>query len=184
MNVENLSKRINKKNERPGREIKISSNLLGNDNVSIKIGTAEDKNSPKTVYINITFWVDIKNRQDEQEEFFDKKISREYSKELSNIYKKELKELLLNHKLFPYYYENIFIYDFPENLNYNKKRSFTSIELNLHTSNCDSKNPTNLPLKNKKNTEIFDELLIITKKIIIHKKSQTHTQREIEQPYA
>src|ERR1035437_6541952 len=141
---------LEKKKERPGREIKIQNSLFGNDDVTVKIGTADDKNSPKTVFISITFWVDIKNRENEEDNGFDHRISREYSKNLNSIYKNSLKESLSQNKYFPYYYENIFIFDFPENLNYNKKRSLTSIELNLHTLNCQQiKSP--LPLKNKNN---------------------------------
>lgn len=157
---------LEKKKERPGREIKISNSFFNNENVTVKIGTADDKNSPKTVFISITFWVDIKDRGDEDDNGFDHKISREYSRQLNSLYKKDLRDILSESKYFPYYYENIFIYDFPENLNYNKKRSFTSIELNLHTINCQNNTKSSLPLKNKNNSELFDELILITKKIV------------------
>ena len=47
-----------------------------------------------------------------------------------------LKPLLIDNPIFPLFYDNIYIYEFPENLNYNAKRSFTSIEINIHTKNC------------------------------------------------
>ena len=53
---------LNKKIERPGREVKIENSLLGNKNVTVKLGTTDNKNHPETVYISISFWVDIKNK--------------------------------------------------------------------------------------------------------------------------
>jgi len=150
--------------ERPGREIKIDGKQLGNERLTIKIGTAENKNSPETVYISTSFWVDIKDK--DQIDDFDNKISKEYSREIKNLYNKELKPLLENNKLFPYFNENIFIYDFPDNLNYNNKKSFTLIEINLHTSNCIKNEEEKIPLKNKGDqTELFQELIKIAKRM-------------------
>jgi len=160
MNIYEVSK-DKKKNERPGREIKIDGARFNNPNISFKIGTAEDKNRPSTVYINVTFWVDIKNREDTSDNF-DKNISKKYSKELKDIYKVHLKSLLENNKIFPLYYDNIYIYEFPENLNYNSKRSFTSIELNLHTANCLDRD-CNYSLKDKPDNELFLEMIKISK---------------------
>lgn len=146
--------------KRPGREIKIDGEKLGNSNITFKLGTAEDKNRPHTVYINATFWVDIKERDVESEDF-DKNISKEYSKELKNIYKTYLKPVLENNKIFPLYYDNIYISEFPENLNYNSKRSFTSIEINLHTANCLNKD-ADYSLKDKSDNELFMEMMKIS----------------------
>ena len=88
-------------NERPGREIKIDGKVFGNDKISFRIGTAENKNSPETVYLSTSFWVDIKEKNDSEN--FDHKISREYSKELKNIYSKELSSILENNTLFPFF---------------------------------------------------------------------------------
>lgn len=160
MNIYEVSK-DKKKNERPGREIKIDGARFNNPNISFKLGTAEDKNRPSTVYINVTFWVDIKNREDTSDNF-DKNISKKYSKELKDIYKVHLKPLLENNKIFPLYYDNIYIHEFPENLNYNSKRSFTSIELNLHTANCLDRD-CNYSLKDKPDNELFLEMIKISK---------------------
>ena len=160
MNVKEPIK-ITKKSERPGREIKIDGAQFGNPNIIFKLGTAEDKNRPNTVYLNVTFWVDIKDREDMANNF-DKTISKTYSKELKDIYKIHLKPTLENNKIFPLYYDNIFIYEFPENLNYNSKKSFTSIEINLHTANCLSKD-CNYSLKDKEDNELFMEMIRISK---------------------
>lgn len=156
-----LLEQIEKKSERPGREIKIDDSTINNKNISVKIGTAEDKNCPKTVYVYASFWVDIKEHREIEK--FDRIISKEYSKALSSIYKKDLAGLLYKNKIFPYYYDNIYVYNFPENLNYNNKRSFTSIEISLHTLNCSQKEEKQYSLKNKSGTEIYDELIKIVK---------------------
>lgn len=162
MNVQEVSK-CTKKSERPGREIKVDGIKFNNPNISFKLGTAEDKNRPNTVYVNVTFWVDIKDRKNTSDDF-DKTISKKYSKELKEIYKIHLKPLLENNKIFPLYYDNIYIYEFPENLNYNSKKSFTSMEINLHTANCLSKE-CNYSLKDKEDSELFNEMMKIAKVI-------------------
>lgn len=151
------------KKERPGREIKFDGMRFGNPNLTFKLGTAEDKNRPHTVYINTTFWVDIKNREYGCDDY-DRRISKQYHKELKNIYKVDLKPLLENNRIFPLYYDNIYICEFPENLNYNSKRSFTSIELNLHTTNCIDKE-SNYSLKDKTDNELFCEMMKISEAI-------------------
>jgi hypothetical protein len=160
MNVKDVSKEVTKKNERPGREIRIDGTRFGNPNIIFKLGTAEDKNRPHTVYVNATFWVDIKNREDIVDGF-DKAISKKYSRELKNIYKIDLKPTLENNNIFPLYYDNIYVSEFPENLNYNSKRSFTSIEISLHTLNCLNKE-INLSLKDKVDNELFMEMMKIS----------------------
>ncbi len=163
MNVKEILKEETKKNERPGREIKIDGTRFGNPNIIFKLGTAEDKNRPNTVYINATFWVDIKDRENIAEGF-GKVISKQYSKELKNIYKVDLKPILENNKIFPLYYDNIYIADFPENLNYNSKKSFTSIEITLHTANCLNKE-INYSLKDRVDNELFMEMMKISEKV-------------------
>ncbi len=154
--------------ERPGREIKIDNSVIGNNNVSVRIGTTDNKNCPTTVYIVVTFWVDIKNKAT-QGSFsnFDEYISKKYVKEIKQIKTQELKEVLSNNKYFPFYYDNIFTFDFPENINYNDKRSFTTLELTLHTLNCDRHIANNYPypLKNKPFSEIYIELIKIAQKM-------------------
>lgn len=159
---------IDENNGRSGREIKVDKDKLYNRNVSVKIGCVENKSAPHTVFINVSFWTDIKNREELMENHgddFDRMVSRQYSKELNNIYKFHLKEELSNNFYFPYYHENIYTYNFPDNLNYNDKRSFTSIDLNLHTINCLKKQKEEdqklYSLNNKKDTEMFEELLRI-----------------------
>lgn len=156
---------INNKIERPGREIKIDNSFINNKDISIKIGTTDNKNHPETVYISISFWVDIKDKENLSNDFinFDRYISKLYIKEIKKIKFDFLKEKLESNYYFPYYYDNILTYDFPDNLNYNNKKSFTNIELTLHTINTTLPEHKKLPFKTKINSELFDELIDVCK---------------------
>lgn len=157
---------LNNKTKRTGKEIKIKGEVIGNKNLTCKIGAPFEKKSPQTIYIEISFWIDIKDR----DEFsfirdYDYEISRSLSKELSSIYKFKLRDVLERNEVFPYYFENIYVYDFPHNINYNKKRSFVSIELNLHTLNCKEGIEKKYPLNEKKDTLIYEEALKVCREI-------------------
>lgn len=159
------SNEITLKQTRPGKKIKINPRLIDNKKISVDIGTVDNKNCPKTIYLNISFWVDIKDRSEKDWNLdFDECISKEFSKKLKSIYKNDLYEYLIDNDFFPYYYENIFSYDFPENLNYNQKKSFVNIELHLHTLNNKIKSrdiKDFFPLKNDIKNKFFFELVTI-----------------------
>lgn len=142
--------------KRTAREIKIDSSLIKNKNINVKVGTVENRDAPETIYIFVSFWarpsVLLKDEsQDVLKEVLDTN--------LSSIYKKELKSYLKNNKYFTSEKDNIYIKNIPENINYNKKRNFISLELYLHTLNIES--DKKIPLSNKRNTEIFDEAVKI-----------------------
>lgn len=147
-------------NKRTAREIKLSNDLLDNKNLNIKIGTVENRESPDTIYIFTSFWLEPKKEFINKDQEFLKKI---LESELQKIYEKELKDSLRNNIFFPIEKDNIFIKNIPENLNYNGKRNYISIELYLHTLNI--KNVEKIPLSCKKNTELFDECVKISNKI-------------------
>jgi hypothetical protein len=182
MNEDIIAQKIlYKRAERPGREIRLDHKTTGNPNVSIKIGTVDDKNRPSTVYVNATFWVGLKGK--ERSEDFGRRISREYSKELFSIYRNRLKYALSESKYFPFFNDNIYVSDFPENIAYNHKRCFTSIELSLHTINCLSSRNKDYPLKTSGDTELYDELLkianiIASSELLLGKKSFTIHKRK------
>ena len=90
---------------------------------------------------------------------YDYEISKKLTNYIRSIYREDLKSFLSNNKIFPSYLENIYVYDFPENVNYNNKRSFVSIELNLHTLNMESFNGKIYPLSEKGDTTLLDEAL-------------------------
>lgn len=143
---------------RTAREIKVGRDLIANKNIFVKIGTSENRDSPQTVYLDISFWVEIK----------DKKINgnllrAKLEKHLHDIYNTNLKLKLTNNTFFPYSKDNIFVTNIPTNVNYNDKKNFVSIELYLHTLNIAS--DKKFPLNNKKNTELFYEMVDIVNTI-------------------
>jgi len=136
------------------KEIKIDSKILNNEKISIKIGTCENKNNPNTIYIKTNFW--LKSNKDSC--FIKEKL--EFI--LSKMYKNEIKPVLLKNEIFPIEKDNIIIYDIPKTLNFNKKSSFISIEIYLHTCNIHRRNNF-MPLSNKNDVCILDEALKISK---------------------
>ena len=165
MEIRNVLELEDKKTKRTGKEIKIDGELFGNKNIKIKVGAIFDKQKPETIYIDFGFWIDIKEKHtpNSKDKYsfidYDNEISKKLSKYLRRIYRKDLKEILTDNNIFPEYLENIFIYDFPDNLNYNKKRSFVSLEINLHTINSNENIEENYPLSEKGNTKILDEAM-------------------------
>lgn len=163
MNISNDLTLEDKKTKRTGKEIKIDGSVFNNDSLKFKVGAVFDKQKPETIYIECGFWIDIKERQSPSEidkySFYDYNadISNRLSSQLRGIYRKDLKELLTNNKIFPDYLENIFIYDYPENINYNRKRSFVSLEISLHTINTENNINEAYPLSDKSETRLLDE---------------------------
>jgi hypothetical protein len=145
------------KYKRTAREIKVADKLLSNKNINVKIGTVENRESPETIYIFISFWLQPKKEFKEEDQEYLKDV---LEKELEKIYSDELKGQLEKSLLFPREKENIFIKNIPDNLNYNTKRNFISVELYLHT--CNLFNPDKLPLSIKKNTQLYDEAVRIS----------------------
>ena len=138
---------------RTARQILVDKKFLNNSNMSAKVGTVENRNSPDTVYLEATFWVQPKNLY-ENTDVLKKKIH----KDLKDIYKNDLAKKLQNNRIFTKFDDNLFILNIPENLNHNKKRNFVSIELYLHTQNIDNEE-LKLPLKKDPNSPLFKECL-------------------------
>lgn len=145
------------KYKRTAREIKVNEKLLKNKNVNVKIGTVENREAPETIYIFVSFWLQPKKEFKGREQDF---LKDALEKELSDIYISDLKLELEKSSLFPKEKENIYIKNIPDNLNYNSKRNFISIELYLHTCNLFSEKK--IPLSVKKNTTLFDEAVRIS----------------------
>ena len=148
------------KAKRTAREIKVSDELLDNKDINVKIGTVENREAPETVYIFISFWAKpIEEIEDESQDFLKDILNNK----LDEIYSGEVKNILKHNKYFTNEKNNIYIKNIPENINYNKKRNFISLELYLHTLNIQE--GRKLPLSNKKNTELFQEALLISNTI-------------------
>lgn len=138
--------------KRTAREIKIDTNKLSNKNINIKVGTVENREAPETIYIFASFWLEPTKDYESKDQ---KTLKELLERELHKIYSLNLLKDLKSNKYFPLESENIFIKNIPENLNYNGKRNYVSVELYLHTINIDSQDK--LPLSQKKNTDLFDE---------------------------
>lgn len=144
------------KAKRTAREIKVDGSLIKNKNINVKIGTVENRDSPDTIYIFISFWAKpIEDLLDESQDI----LKDILNKRLSDIYKNELRDKLKNNQYFTNEKDNIYIKNIPENINYNNKRNFISLELYLHTLNIHE--DKKIPISNKKNTGIFDEAVNI-----------------------
>jgi len=145
------------KTKRTAREIKVDNDLLDNKNINVKIGTVENREAPETIYIFVSFWAKpTEELIDEPQSYLKEVLNRE----LSSIYRVGLKPQLKRNEYFTNEKDNIYIKNIPENINYNNKRNFISLELYLHTLNI--QDGRKIPLSNKKNTELFDEALRIT----------------------
>lgn len=138
--------------KRTAREIKVSEKLLNNKNINVRIGTVENRESPETIYISTSFWLEPKEEFKTKEQTF---LKESLKKSLNSIFNNSLKIHLESHELFPKEKENIFIKNIPDNLNYNAKKNFISLELYLHTCNLFS--GEKFPLNSKKDTKMFDE---------------------------
>jgi len=145
------------KYKRTAREIKVADKLLVNKNINVKVGTVENRESPETIYLFVSFWLQPKDEYKSQEQDV---LKSSLDKELGQIYTERLKKELNNNSFFPKEKENIYIKNIPDNLNYNDKRNFISVELYLHTSNLFS--GEKLPLSVKKNTKLYDEAVRIS----------------------
>jgi hypothetical protein len=147
-------KNMEVKTKRTAREIKVADTLLTNNNINVKIGTVENRDAPETVYIFVSFWAKpVEKLSKESQE----RLKDILNKGLEDLYQKDLKKVLKDNKYFTNERSNIYIKNIPENINYNNKRNFISLELYLHTLNIHEERK--LPLSNKKNAEIFEEAL-------------------------
>ncbi len=143
---------------RSARQIKLDKKNLTNNNVSVKIGAVENRNSPETIYIEVCFWIKPKDTS-EDISYLNKKLH----KKLRDIHLVDLVEYLENNYFFPKPKENLFIINTPENVNYNNKRNFVSLELYLHTVNLFDK-AAQIPLSKK--SPLFEESLRIVNRIV------------------
>ena len=138
--------------KRTAREILIKDELLSNKNINVKIGTVENRDSPQTVYINMSFWIKpiISSKEG---------LKENLEKKLNTILNNNLVAILNKNHYFPFEKRNNYICNIPENFNYNDKSNFISLEIYLHTININSEKK--YPLSVKKDTELFRECVRI-----------------------
>jgi len=141
--------------KRTAKIISIKNELLNNDNIAVKIGTVENRDSPQTIYICVGFWVKKKDgiKHDDLER-------EDFEQGLKDIIR-DTSSILKDNSFFPYENENIYICNVPENFNYNDKYNYVSLEFYIHTLNI--KSQKKYPLNIKKNTTLFNECLEVAK---------------------
>jgi len=142
-------------NKRTAREITVNNNVLTNKNINVKIGTVENRDFPQTIYINASFWIKPKTTINQLNN--ERKLLED---NLKSLLHGKVKGFLHENYFFPFDEENIYIYNIPENFNYNNKSNFISLEIYLHTLNI--KSEKKYPLNAKKNTELFEECVKIS----------------------
>ena len=145
-----------KNNFQSAREIKLESEQIDNKNVTIRVGASANKTSPDTIFIVASFWIRPKKKFLKKE---GKELKNILKKEIQSIYTEQLRPKLSNHTLFPFEKDNLFIKNIPENVNYNSKKNYISIELFLHTKNIISKDK--LPLCDETDTTLLNECITI-----------------------
>lgn len=138
-------------NKRTAREIIVKTDFLYNKQINVRIGTAENRDFPQTIYINVSFWIKplVSSENIDKRKLIEEKLKK--------ILDKKLLKILNNNYFFPFEKENIYICNIPENFNYNDKYNFISLEIYLHTLNI--KSEKKYPLNAKKNTELFEECI-------------------------
>ena len=141
-------------NKKTAREIIIEEKLIDNKNINVRVGTAENRSCPETIYTYISFWVKPNSETIRGE------ARNKLSKKIKNIYNHSIKRELKNNEFFLDKEDNIYIMNIPDNFNYNGKPNFISLELYLHTCNIGSENK--IPLSNKRNKSMFNEIIKIT----------------------
>jgi len=137
--------------KRTAREINVSSQLLLNKHINVKIGTVENKENPNTVYIIASFWIDTKNG-DRNVNLKNRKLIEKHLNKITN--KNFIQENISADELFTYESDNIYIINVPKNFHYNNKPSFVIIEFYLNTINIKGKK---IPLNTKKDLRLFNK---------------------------
>ena len=147
---------------KPAKDVLIPNSYLGNDFTKVKVGAIGNKERPRTIYIQISFWITIK---DEFSNLNNKEIHRLIEKEINESYNNQVRKSVSNNKVFPFPDDNIFIKHIPDNLNYNNKRNYVCIELYLHTINISNKDE-NWFLSSKLEEGLYAEAKEIAKKLV------------------
>ena len=126
--------------------------------MNIKIGAAEKRDGPDTIYLYISFWAGIK------ESSINTDVQKEREKleqNIKNLYdKKFINGILADKRNIASEKNSIYIHNVPENFFFNNKKSFISIELYLHTVNIKNKE-NKIPLNKRKENLLFKDSLEI-----------------------
>ena len=144
--------------ERAARELAVPPLELKNSNVKVKIGATEKRDAPTTIYIQISFWT---RPNEEHRSLGNSELHKLIEKNINTCYKEKVAPELGHHFYFTRPKDNITIWNIPENLNYNNKRNYISLELYLHTLNSQNVQDDDYPLHSKKDRRLYEAALDI-----------------------
>lgn len=147
--------------ERAARELSVPSEELNNSKVKMKVGATEKRNAPSTIYIQISFWT---TPSKEHLEDSNKELHSILEDNINSAYAEFVEPLLKENFFFTKPKENITIWNIPDNLNYNSKRNYISLELYLHTLNTSSSE--NYALHYKKDRRLYEAALEISNNFV------------------
>jgi len=151
---------------RAARELVVPTLELSNSNVKVKIGATEKRDAPSTIYVQVSFWA---KPQDEHLELSNEKLHKLLEQNITEAFNDKVKKELDYHFYFTRPKDNIFIKNVPDNLNYNKKRNYISLELYLHTLNTDPGVTEDFyPLNSKKDRRLYEAALYVANQFISH----------------
>lgn len=143
--------------ERAARELTVPSMELNNPKVKVKIGATEKRDAPTTIYVQISFWTKPATTHAGAS---NQELHRLIEKNINKAFKESISRELDYHFYFTRPKDNITIWNIPDNLNYNSKRNYISLELYLHTLNTD-KAGEDYPLHSKKDRRLYEAALDI-----------------------
>lgn len=161
---ENIEKTIKKRDKKKGFEIILNNEEhCLNDNVQFSFGSIDDKRFPKSIYINSTFWFELKKENILENFDTDSSFNRYFRKSMNDIFKKLIIQKINESDLWINKQDSIYYFDVPNNIFYSNKRCFCSIELTLYTNNYNGdKTEFDFDSKNNLYKSIFDIVKVIS----------------------
>lgn len=152
---------------RAARELVVPMLELTNKNVKVKIGATEKRDAPSTIYIQISFWT---QPHENLLELSNEELHEKLDSNIIQVFNENVKQHLKDNFYFTRPKDNIFIKNVPDNLNYNQKRNYISLDLYLHTLNINkSLLEETYPLNSKKDRRLYEAALCVVNKFIEHK---------------
>lgn len=162
---------------RAARELLVPPLELSNESVKVKIGATEKRDAPSTIYVQISFWT---KPQPEHAELSNDELHKILEQNITEAYNKQVKDKLQNNTFFTRPKENIFIKNVPDNLNYNSKRNYISLELYLHTLNTAARpQEDTYPLNSKKDRRLYEAALEVANVFVEHEFFQSEMDFQI-----
>jgi|688.fasta_scaffold326635_2 hypothetical protein len=158
MQQEYTDKIIKKREKKKGFEFVLNNEeYYLNDNIQFNFGSIDDKKFPKSIYINSTFWFELKKDKIVEDFDTDASFNRYFRKSINDIFKKLILPKINENNSWINKDDTIFYFDIPNNIFYSDKRCFCSLELTLYTNNYKGDNTEfDFNIENNLCKSIFD----------------------------